>query len=86
MSAGDPERGQAGGSKVVRVHVFVDGWVQGVSFRYHMVQEAMRLGVTGWVRNLPDGRVEAVYQAAGKGRFAARARLARARQGRKERE
>ena len=62
MSAGDPERGQAGGSKVVRVHVFVDGWVQGVSFRYHMVQEAMRLGVTGWVRNLPDGRVEAVYE------------------------
>ena len=46
----------------VRVHVFVEGWVQGVSFRYNAVQEAVRLGVTGWVRNLPDGRVEAVYE------------------------
>jgi acylphosphatase len=45
-----------------RVHVFVEGWVQGVSFRYHTVQEAERLGVSGWVRNLQDGRVEAVYE------------------------
>jgi acylphosphatase len=56
--------GSAGsaGSKVVRVHVFVEGWVQGVSFRYNTMQEAGRLGVDGWVRNLPDGRVEAVYE------------------------
>jgi acylphosphatase len=47
---------------LVRVHVFVEGWVQGVSFRYHTVQEAIRLGVSGWVRNLPDGRVEAIYE------------------------
>lgn len=46
----------------VRVRVFVEGWVQGVSFRYHTIQEATRLGICGWVRNLPDGRVEAVYE------------------------
>jgi acylphosphatase len=47
---------------IVRVRVLVEGWVQGVSFRYNTVQEAVRLGVVGWVRNLPDGRVEAVYE------------------------
>jgi acylphosphatase len=47
---------------VVRVRVFVDGRVQGVGFRMSAAQEAARLGLAGWVRNLPDGRVEAVYQ------------------------
>ena len=51
-----------GGDRTVRVRVFVEGWVQGVSFRYSTYQEAARLGVSGWVRNLPDGRVEAVYE------------------------
>jgi len=46
----------------VRVRVFVEGRVQGVSFRYYTWQEAARLGVCGWVRNLTDGRVEAVYE------------------------
>lgn len=45
-----------------RVHVFVDGRVQGVGFRYFAVNEASRAGVSGWVRNLPDGRVEAVAE------------------------
>lgn len=43
-------------------HVFVSGMVQGVSFRYYTMQAAGHLGVTGWVRNLPDGRVEAVFE------------------------
>lgn len=47
---------------VVRTHVFVKGRVQGVYFRSYAAQEAARLGVSGWVRNLPDGRVEAVYE------------------------
>ncbi len=44
---------------LARVHVFVSGVVQGVAFRAYAVDEARRLGVAGWVRNLPDGRVEA---------------------------
>ena len=43
------------------VHVFIDGRVQGVWFRGWTVQHAGRLGLTGWVRNRRDGRVEAVF-------------------------
>ncbi len=50
----------------VRVHLTIEGWVQGVFFRTSTVQEAKRLGVKGWVRNRPDGSVEVV--AAGKKR------------------
>jgi len=46
----------------VRVHVIVSGMVQGVFFRSETRHEAKRQGVTGWVRNLPDGRVEAVFE------------------------
>lgn len=46
----------------VRVHVFVEGRVQGVWFRGATWHQAESLGVSGWVRNLPDGRVEAVYE------------------------
>ena len=42
-----------------RVNVVVSGRVQGVAFRAYTVDEARDLGVRGWVRNLPDGRVEA---------------------------
>lgn len=45
-----------------RVHLFVTGVVQGVAFRAWTVRTARARGVTGWVRNLPDGRVEAVAE------------------------
>lgn len=46
----------------VRARVYITGWVQGVFFRSETQDEATRQGVTGWVRNLPDGRVEAVFE------------------------
>jgi len=45
-----------------RIHVFISGRVQGVFFRYTSKELAEQLGVTGWIRNLPDGRVEAVVE------------------------
>ncbi len=41
-----------------RLHVYFAGRVQGVAFRYYVETQARRLAVKGWVRNLPDGRVE----------------------------
>jgi acylphosphatase len=41
-----------------RVHIYVSGKVQGVFFRAAAHDQAESLGLTGWVRNLPDGRVE----------------------------
>ena len=46
-------------SDLVRARILVSGRVQGVSFRQYTIDEARGLGVRGWVRNLPDGRVEA---------------------------
>ncbi|MEM5766392.1 MAG: acylphosphatase [Candidatus Aenigmatarchaeota archaeon] len=46
----------------VRAHVIVSGIVQGVKFRYYTKLKAKEKCVTGWVRNLVDGRVEAVFE------------------------
>ena len=48
--------------RVVRCRVLVSGRVQGVFFRDTCRRMAERHGVNGWVRNLPDGRVEAVFE------------------------
>ncbi len=41
-----------------KVHIMVSGLVQGVGFRMFVQREASRRGLSGWTRNLPDGRVE----------------------------
>jgi acylphosphatase len=43
---------------VVARHIYISGEVQGVFFRKGAREEASELGITGWVRNLEDGRVE----------------------------
>lgn len=45
-----------------RAHVYVSGKVQGVMFRASTRDEARKHSVDGWVKNLPDGRVEAVFE------------------------
>jgi len=49
-------------SEKARVHVLIKGRVQGVFFRASTRDEARALGLAGWVRNRPDGRVEAVFE------------------------
>ena len=49
-------------SNDLRAHVFVSGRVQGVNFRWYTQRKAQELGLTGWVRNLWDGRVEAIFE------------------------
>ena len=46
----------------VTQHLKISGRVQGVFFRESMYREALRLGITGWVRNCRNGTVEAVVQ------------------------
>ena len=45
-----------------RLHVYYSGHVQGVGFRYSVKQLSLEFDVTGWVKNLPDGRVEMVIE------------------------
>lgn len=46
----------------VRKHLLISGRVQGVCYRAYTQEEATSRGLAGWVRNLPDGRVEAVFE------------------------
>ena len=46
----------------VRMRVLISGIVQGVAFRHYTRSVARKTGVYGWVKNLPDGRVEAVFE------------------------
>lgn len=45
----------------MNARVLISGFVQGVGFRHFVRDKALELKLTGWVRNLPDGRVEAVF-------------------------
>jgi acylphosphatase len=45
-----------------RAHIRVSGQVQGVFFRDSTRRKAEELGLSGWVKNLPDGKVEAVFE------------------------
>lgn len=44
--------------KQVRARILIEGWLQGVNFRYQTQQQARRLGLVGFVRTLADGRIE----------------------------
>jgi len=47
---------------LARVHVLIEGDVQGVGFRFSTERVATKLGLAGWVRNRPEGAVEAVFE------------------------
>lgn len=46
----------------ISAHVYIEGRVQGVFFRQNTKRKAISIGVKGWIRNLDDGRVEAVFE------------------------
>ena len=57
-----PDREPTEAERLTRKHVFVAGKVQGVGFRWSACSRASELGLTGWVRNLADRRVELCFQ------------------------
>ncbi|MEW6567565.1 MAG: acylphosphatase [Chloroflexota bacterium] len=62
MPTEEPSVSVGASSGRARLHVLVHGFVQGVGFRYYTIEVASDLGLTGWVRNLKDGSVEAVAE------------------------
>lgn len=59
---GGESRPASGVQEIRRVRVRIAGRVQGVCFRAETRGEAVRTGIRGWVRNLRDGRVEAIFE------------------------
>jgi len=51
------------GKELTRLHAFINGRVQGVGFRYFVIEKAELLQVNGWVRNTYDGQVEVTAEA-----------------------
>jgi len=51
-------------NKLIRVHVYIQGYVQGVGFRFMIMQKAKELGVYGFIRHVPNSvnQLEAVFQ------------------------
>ncbi len=47
---------------MTQAHVFIEGFVQNVGFRHFVKSKAVESGLNGFVKNLPDGRVEAIVQ------------------------
>lgn len=57
----EKSRGKAEKEKI-RAHIFISGRVQGVFFRENTKKKAEKLGLFGWVKNIRDGRVEAIFE------------------------
>jgi len=56
------ENKKAQNREMKQAHIFISGFVQGVGFRQFFRHKAKKLGLFGWVKNLPDNRVEAIVQ------------------------
>jgi acylphosphatase len=50
------------GSNIARLHTVIEGHVQGVGFRYFVLNKAQQLNLTGWVRNTLEGNVEVLAE------------------------
>ncbi|HSW87603.1 MAG TPA: acylphosphatase [Candidatus Saccharimonadales bacterium] len=46
----------------MQAHLLITGTVQGIGYRQFVKSHARKMGITGWVKNLPDGSVEAILQ------------------------
>ena len=62
LSSSSSDKKKLNDNKKTRGHLFIQGKVQGVYFRQNTMIVSTRYGVTGWVRNLKDGRVEVILE------------------------